>query len=116
MFPDSDDDSAVALAKSVCKPCPVRAACLDYAVAHRERYGIWGGLEVRERWAVAELRQGRTGLRRCVACGQEKPATEFRLNRAGPRTRCVPCHDEYMRPVTAARNARRRAQREQESA
>lgn len=36
-------------AKSVCAGCPVAAECLDYALAHQERYGIWGGLSERER-------------------------------------------------------------------
>lgn len=36
-------------AKQVCAACPVRAACLDYALTNDERYGIYGGLSVRER-------------------------------------------------------------------
>ncbi len=36
-------------AKRVCGRCPVRAQCLEYAVAHDERFGIWGGLSERER-------------------------------------------------------------------
>lgn len=36
-------------AKSVCTRCTVSAECLDYALAHNERYGIWGGMSERER-------------------------------------------------------------------
>lgn len=36
-------------AKSVCKMCEVTQECLEYALAHDERYGIWGGLSERER-------------------------------------------------------------------
>lgn len=36
-------------AKKVCASCEVRAECLDYALAHDERFGIWGGLSERER-------------------------------------------------------------------
>ena len=36
-------------AKRVCLSCEVRAECLDYALAHDERFGIWGGLSERER-------------------------------------------------------------------
>ena len=36
-------------AKSICKVCPVRRDCLDYALAIREPYGIWGGLTEIER-------------------------------------------------------------------
>jgi WhiB family transcriptional regulator, redox-sensing transcriptional regulator len=37
------------LAKLVCSGCPVRSECLSYALAHRERFGVWGGLTERER-------------------------------------------------------------------
>lgn len=36
-------------AKKVCTRCDVRAECLEYALAHDERFGIWGGLSERER-------------------------------------------------------------------
>ena len=36
-------------AKKICASCPVRAQCLEYALANDERFGIWGGLSERER-------------------------------------------------------------------
>ena len=36
-------------AKKICMSCEVRAECLEYALAHDERFGIWGGLSERER-------------------------------------------------------------------
>lgn len=36
-------------AKRICQGCEVKDACLDYALAHDERFGIWGGLSERER-------------------------------------------------------------------
>lgn len=36
-------------AKRVCLSCDVRSQCLEYALAHDERFGIWGGLSERER-------------------------------------------------------------------
>lgn len=36
-------------AKKVCVSCDVRAECLEYALEHDERFGIWGGLSERER-------------------------------------------------------------------
>ncbi|GJF11908.1 transcriptional regulator WhiB2 [Mycolicibacterium cyprinidarum] len=36
-------------AKRICLGCEVRDECLDYALAHDERFGIWGGLSERER-------------------------------------------------------------------
>jgi WhiB family transcriptional regulator, redox-sensing transcriptional regulator len=37
-------------AKAVCAACPVRAECLDYALEHQMRAGIWGGLNEHERF------------------------------------------------------------------
>jgi WhiB family redox-sensing transcriptional regulator len=36
-------------AKRICLGCEVRDACLEYALANDERFGIWGGLSERER-------------------------------------------------------------------
>lgn len=38
-------------AKRICLGCEVRAECLEYALERDERFGIWGGLSVRERRA-----------------------------------------------------------------
>jgi len=44
-------------AKSVCRRCDVRGECLDYALKHDERFGIWGGLSERERRRERETRR-----------------------------------------------------------
>ena len=36
-------------AKAVCKACPVRRECLQFALATRQSYGVWGGMSERER-------------------------------------------------------------------
>ncbi|MBS4730550.1 WhiB family transcriptional regulator [Mycobacterium sp. SM1] len=36
-------------AKRVCIRCPVRLACLEWALDHDERFGVWGGFSERER-------------------------------------------------------------------
>jgi WhiB family redox-sensing transcriptional regulator len=36
-------------AKRICQNCEAKSACLDYALANDERFGIWGGLSERER-------------------------------------------------------------------
>lgn len=46
-FPDRG--SSTREAKEVCRGCVVREECLDYALAHVEKFGIWGGLSERER-------------------------------------------------------------------
>ena len=44
-------------AKSVCRSCEVRVDCLEYALAHGEKFGIWGGLSERERRRVRLARR-----------------------------------------------------------
>jgi WhiB family transcriptional regulator, redox-sensing transcriptional regulator len=43
-------------AAEVCQLCPVQAECLDWAVEHRERYGVWGGTLARPRRKI--IRRG----------------------------------------------------------
>ena len=38
-------------AKRVCARCPVRRPCLQFALAVREPYGVWGGMTQKERRA-----------------------------------------------------------------
>ncbi|HET9653825.1 MAG TPA: WhiB family transcriptional regulator [Kineosporiaceae bacterium] len=46
-FPEKGGSSRDA--KRVCASCEVRVECLNYALDHEERFGIWGGLSERER-------------------------------------------------------------------
>ncbi len=49
-FPDKGDKSARSKpAKLLCSQCEVKAPCLQYALDHDERYGIWGGKSERDR-------------------------------------------------------------------
>jgi WhiB family redox-sensing transcriptional regulator len=50
-------------AKSICRRCPVRTPCLDYAMRRREEHGIWGGTDPEERRTTAfhPVRQLRAG-------------------------------------------------------
>jgi WhiB family redox-sensing transcriptional regulator len=43
-------------AKGVCRGCEVRVECLEYALQHGEKFGIWGGLSERERRRVRRQR------------------------------------------------------------
>ncbi len=54
-YPVSDDDAD--MAKAVCATCPVREACLEHALANRERDGIWGGASERERRRMVRQRR-----------------------------------------------------------
>jgi len=39
-------------AKRLCASCPVREECLEAALNHQEKYGIWGGYNEVERRAL----------------------------------------------------------------
>jgi WhiB family transcriptional regulator, redox-sensing transcriptional regulator len=42
------------LAKSICALCPVKQACLSFALRTAEPHGIWGGLNEIERRELAQ--------------------------------------------------------------
>jgi len=39
----------IAEAKAVCRRCPVRLACLQYALVSYQEFGVWGGYDEEER-------------------------------------------------------------------
>jgi WhiB family redox-sensing transcriptional regulator len=53
-FPEPGDPGTVA--KLICAHCPIRRECLDWALDHREDYGIFGGTTGRERIEMRKLR------------------------------------------------------------
>ncbi len=54
-WPESGDSSKgkTPVALNICGACDVRDLCLDYAIQHKEREGIWGGLLPAARNALA---------------------------------------------------------------
>lgn len=48
--------NSLAPAKAVCRECPVRPECLEYALANGERQGVWGGTSERERRRIQRRR------------------------------------------------------------
>lgn len=48
-YPEKRSSAQAQRAKKICSRCEVRTACLEYALATGERYGIWGGTSERER-------------------------------------------------------------------
>lgn len=47
-----------AAAKTICDACVVRQECREYAIAHREPEGIWGGLDEKERRQIIKSHRG----------------------------------------------------------
>lgn len=53
-FPDPGN--AVVIARRICRRCPVQAQCLEYALDHNERFGVWGGTSEAERREIKRKR------------------------------------------------------------
>lgn len=67
-YPDEDDPGNAArvhIARRVCNgdpelgrsPCPVKEECLEWALLHNEKLGVWGGCSERERRRIKRKRQ-----------------------------------------------------------
>jgi WhiB family redox-sensing transcriptional regulator len=55
-FPERPSDT-VRAAKQICRGCPVRTQCLEFAIAARLDHGVWGGLTEGERRSLRRSRQ-----------------------------------------------------------
>lgn len=56
-FPDEGDEESAGIAIAVCDTCDVRIACLEHALASREKEGVWGGTTERERRRIIRQRR-----------------------------------------------------------
>lgn len=90
--------------KAVCAGCPVRQACLDYALEFRVRFGIWGGTSEQERRRL-RLVQSRGPRRSTAVCGTLGGYDKHRRTGEPP---CDPC-----RACKTASNAEYRARKAQ---
>ncbi len=57
VFHPEDDEDEGTEAKAICAVCPVREACLEHAIAVREKIGVWGGYTARERRRLIRQRR-----------------------------------------------------------
>jgi WhiB family redox-sensing transcriptional regulator len=51
------DGVGVEVAREVCRDCPVKNACLEYALVNHIDHGVWGGTSERERRRIARRRR-----------------------------------------------------------
>lgn len=65
----------VRMAKAMCKECPIRLQCLEFAMKHPQQ-GIWGGLSARERRQLKRAVSARSVSPHNVQ-GQSAPATKL---------------------------------------
>jgi WhiB family redox-sensing transcriptional regulator len=55
------DGVGVEIAKRICVDCPVREACLEYALFHNIEHGVWGGASERARRRMIRQRRSLAG-------------------------------------------------------
>lgn len=55
-FPGQGCFAEMREAKAICAACPVRAECLEFALATNQEFGIWGGASERERRRIRRRR------------------------------------------------------------
>lgn len=82
-FPDPTDHLGNVRAKEFCRPCPVREACLQWAVENDIRHGVWGGMLPEERGVAT--RHTVIHPRRCRDC------RDIFYSRREIQVRCSPC-------------------------
>lgn len=51
------DGGGVEVARRVCARCPVRQACLEFALRHHIAHGVWGGTSERGRQRLQSARR-----------------------------------------------------------
>lgn len=81
-------------AVAICRACPVRNACLDYAVTNRIQFGVWGGLDVERRRKLAGQ------FRR-----QRRPMPAHGASRYRRGCRCDECRDAHRAEAVRYREA-----------
>lgn len=97
-FPNKDADME-ARAIAACETCPVRADCLDHAIAIGERHGIWGGHTPRQRERLARDRRGKSRvIRHGTAAG-------YAAHRRAGEEACAPCKAAHSSDVQGRKAA-----------
>jgi WhiB family transcriptional regulator, redox-sensing transcriptional regulator len=69
------DGVGVQAAQRVCLVCPVKAPCLEYALAHHIHEGVWGGTSERERRRLLRYRRAATAPMTAVVTTAATAAT-----------------------------------------
>ncbi len=63
-YPISDEEAQAA--KAICAACPVQAPCLEHALAVREKDGVWGGANEKERRRIIRQRRRAAAKQRAL--------------------------------------------------
>lgn len=125
-FVERGDTAGANRAKAICAGCEVRAECLAYALTSpRERFGIWGGLTVKDRRSlhlgdpIPPVRftempapvESFDRRRRAIPHGTEAGYRGHQRHGEAPCDQCRAAHSQFQKskPSYQARLAERRA-------
>jgi len=56
-YPPRGQTAEYMAAVAMCRTCPVREPCLEYALSSVEEFGVWGGTSHRERRNIRRARR-----------------------------------------------------------
>ena len=90
-FPEKGESNKSA--KKVCAACPVAAECLEYALAHSDLVGVWGGTSAKGRQRIRERASQRAPLKSHAARGAAGAAVKRQRSQERSR-RVVELHDQ----------------------
>lgn len=77
-------------AKRVCRACPVRKECLEYALDNGEQFGVWGGVSERDRRLLARRRNAAQPTRQPTGQpGSAEPARRLTASESATRDQAI---------------------------
>nr|WP_277628330.1 WhiB family transcriptional regulator [Arsenicicoccus dermatophilus] len=59
-YPQKGEMPKVRAAQQICRSCPAMVECREWAIAHGEDHGVWGGTTPRERLRIRRDRAATT--------------------------------------------------------
>lgn len=84
-WPPPGGSETGAYAKAICRDCPEQTACLQWALDHHERGGIWGGYNDAERKRLAKTE----AAGRCRDCPAAIPQGAVLCRSCRPKARAA---------------------------
>lgn len=83
--------------RAICAGCPISRRCLDYALEHREAWGVWGGMDYAQLKDEAALRGMTPPNRKEIEHGTERGWAWHRRQRAKDPNHqtCQDCTNAY---------------------
>ena len=99
-FPTETGSGNSLQARLICRSCPVREPCLEYAITNKEHHGIWGGMSEKQR---QDLRRSRN-----IQIKEHGTHNGYNAHIRRRENPCDPCRAAHTRYTAEIRAARRK--------